>query len=240
MSEYRDSNAYASASDSFRGYLTKVFTKMGIALVVTAVTAYAVYYNIMSGGFMLSILGSGFGMIAMFAIQFGVVTYLSTHLAKMNPSTCTTLFYVYAVITGITFSTLFLVYELGTIFVAFGFTAVMFFACAVIGHTTNVDLTKFSGLLIGGLIALVVASVASFFIPALRDSLIISYIGILVFLGLTAWDVQKLKSYYYQTNGDGTLQSNLAVYGAFQLYLDFINIFLYVLRILGRNSNSRN
>ncbi|NCB32328.1 MAG: Bax inhibitor-1/YccA family protein [Erysipelotrichia bacterium] len=238
MSEYRDSNAYTSAADTFKNYLTKVFTKMGIALVITAVTAFAVYYNIMSGGIMLQLLGSTFAVIALFAVQIGLCIYMSTHLAKMSQTTCSTLFYAYAVITGITFSTLFLVYDLGTIFIAFAFTAVMFFACAVIGHTTNADLSKFSGLLIGGLIAVALASVLSLFIPVLRDSLLISYIGIFVFLGLTAWDVQKLKTFYYQTGGDGVLQGNLAVYGAFQLYLDFINIFLYVLRILGRNSSN--
>jgi FtsH-binding integral membrane protein len=116
----------------------------------------------------------------------------------------------------------------------------MFFCCAIIGHTTNVDLTKFSGLLIGGLIALVVATILSLFIPVLRDSLIISYIGVLLFLVITAWDMQKIKQFYYGTQGGmGTLGGNLAVYGAFQLYLDFINLFLRILQILGSRSNRK-
>lgn len=236
MSEYRNSNVYEAAGDSFKEYLAKVFTKMGIALFVTGVTAFVVYLNIAQGGFMANVLSNGFALIVLFIAQFGVCIAISAGLTRMNQTTCTTLFYVYAMLTGITFSTLFIAYGFTTVFASFGFTAVMFFACAIIGHTTNVDLSKFSGLLMGGLIALVIASLVSMFVPSLRNSLVISYIGILVFLGLTAWDMQRIKAYYYQTTGT-EIQGNLAVYGAFQLYLDFINIFLYVLRILGRNSN---
>ena len=114
----------------------------------------------------------------------------------------------------------------------------LFGSCAVIGATTHRDLSQFSTLLMGGLITLVIASIASIFIPALRDSLFLSYLGVIIFLGLTAWDMQRIKSMYYSVGGYGQLADNLAIYGAFELYLDFINIFLYVLRIFGRNSNN--
>lgn len=238
MSEYRDQGVYTSAEDGFRSYLTKVFTRMGIALGVTALTAFAVYVNIASGGFMYGVLQSGVGSIILLVAQLGICIALSAGLTKFSTATCTTLFYGYAVLTGITFSILPMYYGISTVFMAFVFASVLFFSCAVIGHTTNVDLTKFSGLFMGGLIALVVATVVSMFIPALRNSLVLSYIGVLLFLGITAWDVQKLKALYYQSGSYGTIQGNLSVFGSFQLYLDFINIFLYVLRILGsRNRN---
>ena len=172
--------------------------------------------------------------------QFVICIFLSLRITKMETRTATILLYAYAALTGVTFSVLPMAFDIATVFTAFAFAAVMFFCCAVIGHTTSVDLTKFSGLLIGGLIALVVATVASIFIPALRESLVISYIGVLLFLVITAWDMQKIKQFYYGTQGGiGTLGGNLAVYGAFQLYLDFINLFLRILRILGSRSNRK-
>jgi FtsH-binding integral membrane protein len=113
---------------------------------------------------------------------------------------------------------------------------VLFISCAIIGHTTSVDLSRFTGLLFGALLAVVIVSVLGIFIPALRGSLLIGYAGLIVFLGLTAFDMQKIKQYYYVP--DEKIKGNLAVYSAFQLYLDFINILLYILRILG-NSKSR-
>ena len=143
-------------------------------------------------------------------------------------------------VTGFTFSILPLEFGLATVFTAFAFAAVMFFACAVIGHYTNVDLSRISGIMIGGLFALVLASVLALFIPSLRNGLVISYIGVILFGALTAWDMQRVKAIYYQTQGNEMLSGNLAVYGAFELYLDFINMFLYILRIVGSRSSSRN
>ena len=90
----------------------------------------------------------------------------------------------------------------------------------------------------GGLIALVITTLVSMFVPVLRDSLLISYIGIVIFLVLTAWDMQRIKQIYWQVGDSGTVGENMAVYGAFELYLDFLNIFLYVLRILGNRRDN--
>lgn len=236
MSEFNRSEVYVSEADGLRAYITGVFTKMGIALTITALVAYLGYAT----NLVIGLLTSGLGTVLYFvliAAQFGVCIALSAKLTSMKTSTATTLLYAYAALTGLTFSVLLYAYSAGTVFASFGFCAVLFFSCAVIGHTTNTDLSKFSGLLMGGLITLVITSVVSIFIPALRSSLLFSYIGIILFLGITAWDMQRIKQYYYGTSGGyGQIGQNLAVYGAFQLYLDFINIFLYVLRILGRNS----
>jgi FtsH-binding integral membrane protein len=209
---------------------------MGIAVLITAAVAFAGMVALINGG----MLGNAFSILMIVAMvaQFGICMFLSSRIMTMQTSTATALFYGYAALTGVTFSVLGLNFGITTMFMAFAFASVMFFCCAIIGHTTNVDLTKFSGLLIGGLIALVVATILSLFVPVLRDSLIISYIGVLLFLVITAWDMQKIKQFYYGTQGGmGTLGGNLAVYGAFQLYLDFINLFLRILRILGSRSN---
>ena len=107
---------------------------------------------------------------------------------------------------------------------------------SVIGHTTKVDITKFSGLLIAGLFTLIIITVLSMFINIPGATMITSYLGVVIFLGLTAWDVQKLRNYYFSSELDDTLRSKLSIYGAFQLYLDFINLFLYILRIFGNRS----
>lgn len=244
MSEFNQSQTYVNeAGTTLNAYITKVFTMMGIAVLITAAVAFAGYMSLINGGLLYNAYMSGaisIGYIVCMIAQFGVCIFLSMRITKMETRTATILLYAYAALTGVTFSVLPMAFDIATVFTAFAFAAVMFFCCAVIGHTTSVDLTKFSGLLIGGLIALVVATVASIFIPALRDSLAISYIGVLLFLVITAWDMQKIKQFYYGTQGGiGTLGGNLAVYGAFQLYLDFINLFLRILRILGSRSNRK-
>ena len=226
-----------TVDDGLQDFLLKVFTQMGIGLLITTVVAWIGYNSLATGGMLSALFGSSFVSLILIVVQLGFCIALSAGLTKFSTAVCTGLFYGYALITGITFSVLPYTYDFSTLFTAFGFAAIMFASCAVIGRTTKVDLTRFSGLLFGALIAMALATLASLFIPALRQTLIISYIGVILFLALTAFDVQKLKNFYYQA--DGQLQSNLAVYGAFQLYLDFINLFLQILRIVARNRSNR-
>lgn len=239
MSEYRYSTMSSEAG--FKAYMSSLYAKMGIAMAITAAIAACGYYSLISGNafgqFLYGIL-SGYGYLFVVIAQLVICVVMSSKLTTMNSGAVTGLFYGYAALTGVTFTILPLAYGVNTVFTAFLFTAVMFFCCAIIGKTTNVDLSKFSGLLIGGLTAMVIASVLSMFIPALRESLFISYFGIILFLFLTAWDIQRIKQFYYGTaGGQGVLGENLSTYGAFQLYLDFINLFLQVLRIFGSRSN---
>ena len=238
MSEFNQSSVYSAEQGDLRSYILSVYTKMGIALAITALVAWFGYNSLATGGIMASVLtGSPWIALLFVAAQFIICIALSAGLTRLSSTACAVLLYVYAAITGVTFSVLPYAYDVGTFFGPFGFAALMFGCCVVIGHTTNTDLSRFTSLLFGGLIAMVIATIASLFIPALRSSLILSYIGVVLFLGLTAYDMQKIKSFYFQT--DGTIRENLGVYGAFQLYLDFINIFLYVLRILGNRSNNK-
>jgi FtsH-binding integral membrane protein len=240
MSEY-NSQVYTGGK-TLQQYITGVFTTMGLGLLLTAVVAFLGYYNLISGGWMYQlVMNGGYSILTLvlFVVQISLCIALSRGLQTMNPGRAKAMFLGYAAITGFTFSILPLAFGTATVFTAFAFSAVMYFAAAVIGHFTRVDLSKFTGIFIGGLFALILVSILSMFIPALADSLVVSYIGVLLFLGITAWDMQRIKAFYYNTQGNDTLSQNLAIYGAFELYLDFINIFLYVLRIFGRGS-SRN
>lgn len=230
-------NTYMGAEDGLRAYINGVYTKMAAGLGITALTAYLGYQNIIHGGFLYKMLLSGSRLVTlvMFFVQIGIVINLSRELFSMSASRAKGMFYLYSFITGVTFSVLPITFGATTVFQAFLYSAVMFGSCAVIGYTTNRDLSKLSGILMGGLIALIIASVLGMFIPALGNSLGIAYIGVILFCAITAWDMQRIKSMYYQSSGMDSSE-NLAVLGALSLYLDFINIFLYVLRIMGAGS----
>lgn len=240
MSEYNQ-QAYTGGK-SLQQYMTSVFTTMGAGLGITALVAFLGYWNLARGGWMYQLVASGgYGIVSMiaFIVQLVLCFSITRSLTGMNPGRAKAMFLGYAAITGFTFSVLPLAFGAATVFTAFLFSAVMYFAAAVIGKFTRVDLSKFSGIFIGAIFALLLVSILSMFIPALANSLAVSYISVLIFLGLTAWDMQRITAMYYQTQGNAVLAENVSVYGAFELYLDFINIFLYVLRIFGRGS-SRN
>lgn len=236
MSEFNtQSQVYAGDAAGLKNYVTKVFVNMAIALSITTVVAFACYFSLINGGLVYQMFASetgGFIGIALLIAEFVVVIAFSAGITKFSTTTVKVLMFVYAAITGVTFAYLPLYYGVGTVFEAFLFAAVLFICCAVIGNYTKVDLTKFSGMFRGALLAFVIMTVISMFVPALRNGLFMGYLGLVLFLGLTAWDMQKVKAYYYQI-GEGTIKENFAIYSAFQMYLDFINLFLFVLRILG-------
>lgn len=234
MSEYR-SYGYAATEDGLKSYVLKVFMKMGMGLLITSLVAYLGFRNIINGGMLYHALvdGSGSIMWILPMIQLGVCIALTAGLHKFSVQTANFLFFAYAALTGVTFSVLPIMFEVITVFAAFAFAALVFLSCVVIGYTTKVDISRFSGVLMGGLIALVALSIASFFVPILREGLFISYLTVIVFIGLTAWDMQKIKAMYVQFADSEELAEKYSVYGALQLYLDFINLFLAILRILG-------
>ena len=238
MYEYERNQAYTADAGSLNAYMTKVFLNMAVGLGLTALVAFLGYYSVMTGGIFYTILVSMpmLGIILLLA-QLGIAIALGHGITKYSVGTCRGLFLGYSAMTGITFTTLALSYGIGTVFTAFLFAAVLFACCAVIGKYTNVDLSRFSGLFRGALIALLITTVISLFVPALRASLFMSYAGLLIFLGLTAYDMQKITHFYYSSGG--TLRENLAIYAAFELYLDFINILIYLVRILGSRNSRR-
>ena len=203
--------------------IAKSFFWMFIGLLVTFITGYVVCLNEQA----LALTLSGFYFLLVI-IQLILVFVLSRNLFKMKPLTAKILFIIYSIITGLTFASIFVVYEISSIIMVFILAALLFLMMGLIGYYTKIDLSKFSSYLLFGVIGVILASIINMFWINDTFTTIICIISILVFLGLTAYDIQKIK----QLNIDS---DNAAIYGALELYLDFINIFLDLLRLLARN-----
>lgn len=225
-----------SYDDGLRKYISSIFSIMGLGLVITAATSYYCFMNILSGGLVFKFLVNvPMASLIILFVQLGIVIFLTSRINHISAANARVLFLLYCVITGITFGTLPLLYGIANIFMAFIFAAVMFGCCAVIGYTTKVDMTRFSGLLIGGLFSLVIMSIVGLIFRWSMDSMFICMFGIVIFLGLTAYDMQMIKRNYYMIY-DNEMAKKYRVISALNLYLDFINIFLYVLRFLGKRN----
>lgn len=170
--------------------------------------------------------------ICLFA-ELGVVLLLSARVMRMSMSAATLLFILYSVLNGVTFSTIFLVYDLGTISTTFFVTAGTFFAMSLVGYVTKMDLSRIGNLLYMMLIGLLIATVVNIFVASSTLYWITTYAGVIIFVGLTAWDTQKLKQIFYEYGTNDESGQKLALLGALTLYLDFINLFLFLLRIFG-------
>ncbi|MGB0836895.1 MAG: Bax inhibitor-1/YccA family protein [Flavobacteriaceae bacterium] len=234
-------------ADVQRIFIQKVYTWMTGALILTAVTAYflglrfdeALSAAEASGMDPQSAIDSVIpGSWMMFSIiaQFGLVIALSAAINKMSSTTAFVLFLVYSILTGVTFSTLSLVYTGDSIALTFFVTAGTFAVMSIYGMTTKRDLTKMRSLLFMALIGLIIASVANMFFASSMLYWAITYAGILIFVGLIAYDTQKIKTMSTQFT-DAESHNKGAILGALTLYLDFINLFLYLLRLFGDRRN---
>jgi len=212
-----------------RTFIGKVYRWMGIGLFLTAITAYFVA----SSESMVNMLASNsilfFGLLI---AEFGLVIYLSARIQKMSAETATAAFIIYSVLNGITLSLLLLVYTGASVASTFFTTALTFSAMSAYGYFTKRDLTTMGSYLQMGLIGLIIASVINIFWANGTMYWIISYVGVLLFVGLTAYDTQKIKKMGTMVEGVQVTQK-MAIMGALTLYLDFINLFLMLLRILG-------
>ncbi len=216
-------------------YLAKSFIWVAAGLAVTAVTAYLTLIT----GFYQVIFSSILGIILLTVLELGVVIVFSTRITKMSVGAAYACFFAYAALTGVTFSVYGILYDASTIYLAFGFTALLFINMAIIGFFAKKDLSRFGSLFMAGLITLIVFSLLNVFLLHLEVlDTILCYVGIILFLGITAWDVQKVKTNYYSTEGDESLMKKANIYGALTLYLDFINIFIRILQLLGRNRSN--
>ena len=228
-------NLYDSSYKSTTGtsvlsmVMRKVYGRMFLALVVTALTSL---YVASSPAILLGNRAVFFGLMI---AELAVVFVVSGMLNKLSTTTATLLFYLYAVLNGVVFSSIFVVYDLGSIAYTFFITAGVFGAMSVYGMVTKNDMTKFGSYCIMGLFGLIIASIVNIFVASSTLDWIISLFGVALFIGLTAWDTQKIKNAAYVTDPSQT--GKLATIGALSLYLDFINLFLYLLRIFGGRSN---
>ena len=213
--------------EDLRRFMLAVYANMGIGLVITAVVGAAIGLD---ENLIKLFMGGPQAWIFMLA-PVGLVWYISASIHNMDPSTARSLFWVYSAIMGISLSTIFAVFALGSIVQVFLVTAITFGAMSIWGHTTRADLTKMGSFLIMGVIGILIASLANLFFQSSAAAFAISVISVIVFTLLTAYDTQKLKEIYYQTQGED--QARAGVMGALNLYIDFINIFISLLNILG-------
>src|SRR3954470_22822876 len=214
-------------------FMNNVYAWMAAGLALTAVVAWWVSSQ---GQYLRTIFNPG-SLIFLFLVEIGLVMAISYAVNKISAGVATALFLLYAAVNGLTFSAIFLIYRLPDIGVAFAVTAGMFGGMSLIGYTTKIDLTRFRSFLIMGLIGLVIASVVNMFMASSALYWIVTYAGVGLFLALTAYDTQVLKQIAYATENDPAMANRLAINGALRLYLDFINLFLFILRILGSRRN---
>jgi len=214
-----------------RSVLQWVYLWMALGLLVTAGVAFLT----VNTPALLGLLASPALWIAVIA-ELALVLILSAALPKLSPGLASLLFFAYAALNGFTLAGIFLVYTGGTITAAFGATAALFGAMTVVGFTTQMDLTRMGTYLMMGLIGLVIAMVINLFLGSSGLDLIITLGGVLIFTALAAYDTQKIKrmANSIEIQADGSLAMKLSVMGALMLYLDFINLFLFLLRLLGR------
>lgn len=210
-----------------------LYMQMAAALTVTGLTAY---FLSQSDAFITFLFSSpSFVWICLFA-ELGVVWWLSSRVMRMSMGSATLLFILYSVLTGMTFSTIFLVYDLETVATTFFVTAGTFFAMSLIGYLTKMDLSRVGNVLYMMLIGLVIASVVNIFVAWSTLDWIITYAGAIIFVGLIAFDTQKIKHLFLEYGAADEVGQKLSLLGALTLYLDFINLFLFLLRIFGGSS----
>lgn len=221
-------------ASTFKVLMRKVYLWMTLALMITGITAAGVAN---SPNILALIYSSQVVMWGIIIAEFSLVIYISARLEKLSLSTATTLFALYSILNGVMLSSIFLLYSTAIISKVFFITAGTFGVTALYGYATKKDLSSLGNILFMALIGLVIATVVNVFMKSAMFDLILSYIGVIIFVGLTAWDSQKIKHMMMvQQDADESAQK-LALIGALSLYLDFINLFLYLLRIFGRSND---
>lgn len=242
--QYQKDSVFVQEGSVSKKFFANVFTWMFLALALSTVAAYVfgtseslmqylVNINPSTGKVGMSI----FGYIAMFA-PLGLVLLMGFGLSRLSLPALIGVFVLYSVLTGISLSFILLAYTTGSVVSCFGGAALIFGIMAVMGYTTNIDLSKFGPILMVGVIGLVIAGVINMFVQSEQFSLFMAFIGIAIFTALTAYDVQKIKRIGegIEASGEEVLQvesKKMAIVAALSLYLDFLNIFLYLLRIFG-------
>ena len=225
---YPRSRSDASVASIF---MRQVYQWMTVGLGVTALTAYAVFS---SHTLMMVILTNRLLMIALIVVEFGFVIALSSAIHKMSSGVATGVFLIYALLNGLTLSVIFVTYPIGNIANAFLTCTLLFLAMSIYGATTKRDLTGMGNFLFMGLIGIIIAAIVNIFLGSGMLSFVISCVGVIVFTGLTAYDTQKLRQFGEAAPlGDTTAVRRGAILGALTLYLDFINLFLMLLRLFG-------
>lgn len=228
----------ATYDQGLRSYMLNIYNYMAGGLALTGVVALLVaqneallrlFYTVDEAGRMGM---SPLGWLAAFA-PLGFVLYFGFRLQQMSFKSAQIAFWAFAGIMGISLSNLFLLYTGESIARVFFITSSVFGAMSLIGYTTNRDLTGMGSFLIMGMIGVFIASIVNIFMQSTGMSLVISVLSVIIFTGLTAYDTQKIKGLYYEFAGTGEMAGKVAIMGALNLYLDFINLFIHMLRLVG-------
>ncbi len=229
-----------------RTFMNRVYNWMAGGLAITGIISYLVYQvmmesrpvadaygNTVSGG---SIFWSSGFMLMMILLEFGLVMWISVGINKMAPATAGICFLLYAAINGVTLAPIFMVYTESTIYTAFFTCAGTFAVTSLVGYITKMDLSGIGSFCMMGLIGLIIASVVNMFVQSSGFDKFLTYIGVALFVGLTVWDTQKLKQAGEALDGMERTSAfhKYAILGALNLYLDFVNLFLLLLRLFGR------
>lgn len=225
----QQSFAHVVDADSLRTYVQRVYAWMVGGLLTTALTALLVSS---SEVILNAIFGTPLYWVVILS-PLAMVWVLAARIDTLKPSTAAGLFIAYSMVNGLAFSILFLIYDLGSIFQVFGIAAAMYAIAAVYGYTTKRDLTSVGSFLFMGVIGLVIAMVVNMFLGSGVMDFAISIIGVIIFTGLTAYDMQKIKGQAVVMYAGDALAAKRSIVGALSLYLNFINLFLFLLRLLG-------
>ena len=208
--------------------ISKTFLWMCFGLLVTFITGYFVAHNEV----MLENIYGGMGYWVFVIVELVLVILLSARIMKMKPTTAKVCFLLYSFVSGLTFASIFVYYAIDSIMLIFLISAIIFAIMALIGYVTKVDLTKMGTYLFFALIAVLIVALINIFLNNSMIAMIVSIVCVLIFIGVTAYDVQKIK----MLENSGLPKENLAIYGALDLYLDFINLFIHLLSLFGRSN----
>ncbi|MCF8235286.1 MAG: Bax inhibitor-1/YccA family protein [Bacteroidales bacterium] len=236
-SDYKIDLSREEAISLSKSFLSNVFSWMFLALAITALVSYWFSSSPQLMGYLYSTGQTGtsptmLGWIV-FLSPLGFVLLMSFGFQKLSATALSTLFVVFAILLGMSLSSIFLIYTNESIFLTFAVTSGMFGLMALIGYTTKTDLTKLGSILMMGLFGIIIAMIVNMFLGSAQLDYIISIIGVIIFTGLTAYDVQMLKRIGMGVDYDHESTRKLVIIGALRLYLDFINLFLFLLRFLG-------
>lgn len=230
------SNTYRK-ENSLQSYLSKTFSTVAIGVAISAILAFLASMILPIMYIKIPQIASLLVLVMIFG-ELGIAFYFSTNLMNMSKKTAWICYILYSAITGISFATIIMTYTPGSVTLAFVSTAIMFACMSFIGHTSNIDYTKIYSLFLPAIIAgFVVTLLNAFLFHSPWINMMIVYTGLILFLIITAADVQKLKNYYFASQSDSELSEKLMILGAFQLYLDFANLFIRIIRIFGRRRN---
>ncbi|CAN7330394.1 Bax inhibitor-1/YccA family protein [Rhizobium sp. LjRoot30] len=235
-STYSGAQSGALIDEGLRAYMLKVYNLMALGLAITGAAAYGTFALAVSNpAFAQLIFISPLKWVVMLA-PVGLVFFLSYRIHKMSVAAAQTTFWIYAALMGLSLSSIFLVYTGQSIVQTFFITAAAFGGLSLYGYTTKRSLSGMGSFLIMGLFGLIIASIVNIFLQSSAVQFAISAIGVLVFAGLTAYDTQRIKDMYFDQD-DVSVMGRKAIMGALQLYLDFINLFLFLLQLFGNRNN---